>query len=168
MSGYRTGDALRFVDAEQPALGLMFDGRVAEDFKLRTGTWVHVGALRLKLLACADPLLQDVVLTGHDRDEVGALPFLNPATTAGLSPPELTKRLAGALARLAGESGGSSSLCVTRALVMTEHGAFGAAADAAHRMPALNARLRPCIRNGCTHVPRSASGQRGERGAAGD
>ena len=55
----------------------MFDGRVAEDFKLETGTWVSVGALRVKLIAAGDPLIRDAVITGHDRSEVGALVFLD-------------------------------------------------------------------------------------------
>ena len=52
---------------------------MAEDFKLTTGTWVHAGALRVKLIAAGDPIIQDAVITGHDRDEVGALVFLSPA-----------------------------------------------------------------------------------------
>ena len=80
---YRIGDALRFADPDDPAQGLVFDGRVAEDFKLSSGTWVHVGAVRIALLAAASPLLQDAVITGHDRDEVGALVFLNPRGREG-------------------------------------------------------------------------------------
>ena len=53
--------------------GLVFDGRVAEDFKLSTGTWVHVGGLRVAALAAAAPVLQDAVVTGHDRNFVGLL-----------------------------------------------------------------------------------------------
>jgi ABC-type antimicrobial peptide transport system permease subunit len=52
---------------------------VAEDFKLGTGTWVHVGALRVKLIAAGDPIIQDAVITGHDRSEIGALVFLSAA-----------------------------------------------------------------------------------------
>src|SRR5690349_10197444 len=76
---YKIGDAVKFADADDPAKGVVFDGRVAEDFKLSTGTWVHVGALRVKLIAAADPLIQDAVITGHDRAEVGALVFPSPA-----------------------------------------------------------------------------------------
>jgi feruloyl-CoA synthase len=74
---YRTGDALRFADAADANRGLLFDGRVAEDFKLSTGTWVNVGALRASLLAAFAPLIEDVVLTGLDRDWIGAILFLN-------------------------------------------------------------------------------------------
>jgi feruloyl-CoA synthase len=71
----KTGDAMRFVDPHHPELGLVFDGRLGEDFKLSTGTWVSVGALRLKAIAVLDPVAQDVVVTGHDRDEIGLLIF---------------------------------------------------------------------------------------------
>src|SRR5205823_7123134 len=70
---YRIGDAVKFADPDDPTKGIVFDGRVAEDFKLSTGTWVHVGAVRVKLIAAADPLIQDAVITGHDRAEIGAL-----------------------------------------------------------------------------------------------
>src|SRR5207249_11336592 len=62
---YRIGDAVKFADADDPAKGIVFDGRVAEDFKLTSGTWVHVGALRVKLIAAADPLIQDAVKIGR-------------------------------------------------------------------------------------------------------
>src|SRR3990172_1621004 len=77
---YRIGDAMKFADASNPVKGLLFDGRVVEDFKLATGTWVHVGALRMRMIAACDPLIPDAVITRHDRDEVGALLFLNPLT----------------------------------------------------------------------------------------
>jgi len=74
---YRMGDAGRFVDPERPEMGLLFDGRVAENFKLTSGTWVHVGPLRLAAIAAAQPLLSDAVITGHDRHEIGLLAFPN-------------------------------------------------------------------------------------------
>jgi feruloyl-CoA synthase len=70
---YRTGDAVQWVDAARPALGLRFDGRIAEDFKLSSGTFVNVGPLRARIIAAGYPLVQDVVVTGIDRDDVGAL-----------------------------------------------------------------------------------------------
>ena len=70
---YRIGDALRFVDEADPEKGLLFDGRVAEDFKLKTGTWVSVGPLRGRFISHFAPLVRDVVIAGHDRDEIGAL-----------------------------------------------------------------------------------------------
>jgi feruloyl-CoA synthase len=74
---FKTGDAMRFVDPARPELGLLFDGRLGEDFKLSTGTWVSVGALRLRAIAALEPVAQDVVVTGHDRDEIGLLIFPN-------------------------------------------------------------------------------------------
>ena len=103
---YRIGDAVKFADADEPSKGIVFDGRVAEDFKLTTGTWVNVGAIRVKLIAAADPLIQDAVITGHDRDEIGALVFLSPAAKT-VDAAELRTRLRGALAKLA--AGGSST-----------------------------------------------------------
>lgn len=78
---YKIGDAVKFYNPEKPEQGLVFDGRIAEDFKLMTGTWVSVGTLRTKVIAAASPLLQDAVIAGHDRDEVCILAWLN-ATAA--------------------------------------------------------------------------------------
>lgn len=72
---YKTGDALKFVDPTDPNAGMVFDGRIAEDFKLNTGTWVNVGVLRAKFIAAGNGLIQDVVITGHDEDFVGAIVF---------------------------------------------------------------------------------------------
>ena len=112
---YRIGDAVKFADSADPAKGIVFDGRVAEDFKLSTGTWVHVGAVRVQLIAAADPLIQDAVITGHDRDEVGAMVFLSPAAKE-LSPEVVRTRLAAVLHKMQG----GSSLHPRRLLVMTE------------------------------------------------
>jgi feruloyl-CoA synthase len=70
---YKLGDALKFEDPADPARGLLFDGRLAEDFKLATGTWVSAGPLRAAFIAHFAPLVRDVVLAGADRDEVAAL-----------------------------------------------------------------------------------------------
>jgi len=72
---YRTGDAVRWIDPARPQRGLMFDGRTAEDFKLSSGTFVSVGPLRAKIVLAGDPCVQDAVLTGINRNEVGALLF---------------------------------------------------------------------------------------------
>src|SRR5215470_9210599 len=76
---YRPGDAVRFADLTDPAKGLLFDGRLAEDFKLATGTWVHVGVLRVGVLAAASPALQDAVVAGENRGFIGLLAWPNPA-----------------------------------------------------------------------------------------
>ncbi|HSA90482.1 MAG TPA: feruloyl-CoA synthase [Burkholderiales bacterium] len=114
---YRIGDAVKFADPADPSKGIVFDGRVAEDFKLSTGTWVHAGAVRVKLIAAADPLIQDAVITGHDRTEVGALVFLSPGTK-DMSPDAISSRLSTVLAQLAQEGG--SSMVPRRLLVMSE------------------------------------------------
>jgi len=74
---YRTGDAGKLEDPDDPNQGLVFDGRVVEDFKLLTGTFVSVGNLRVKALAAASPLLMDAVVCGEARDHVGLLAWLN-------------------------------------------------------------------------------------------
>ena len=74
---YRTGDAAKLEDPDDPNRGVVFDGRVVEDFKLLTGTFVSVGNLRVRALAAASPLLMDAVVCGHDRDYVGLLAWLN-------------------------------------------------------------------------------------------
>jgi feruloyl-CoA synthase len=111
---YRIGDAMRFADRAAPEKGLVFDGRVAEDFKLSTGTWVHVGAVRVKLIAAGDPLIQDAVITGHDRNEIGALVFLSPAA----KDVDVQSKLKDALRKLSAEGG--SSTHPVRLMVMSE------------------------------------------------
>jgi feruloyl-CoA synthase len=80
---YRIGDAVVFADSDRPELGLFFDGRVAEDFKLNSGTWVNVGTLRVAGIAALAPLAQDIVVTGHGGDEVRFLVFPNIAACRG-------------------------------------------------------------------------------------
>lgn len=82
---YRIGDAGRLVDAARPEAGVVFDGRVSEDFKLSSGSWVSVGTLRLDLVSRLAPLVQDIVVAGHDRAEIGLLVF---ASQAGMQQPE--------------------------------------------------------------------------------
>ena len=115
---YRTGDAVALADPADPNAGLLFRGRIAEDFKLATGTFVRVGALRAAVLSAA-PILADLVITGENRSCVGALAWLNAAEAGKLlgAPPEPTgdlvihdelhKRLAQALAEHNAAAGGS-------------------------------------------------------------
>jgi feruloyl-CoA synthase len=70
-----SGDALKFVDDQKPELGLMFDGRIAEDFKLSSGTFVSVGPMRARMISEGAPYVQDVVITGINQDDIGALVF---------------------------------------------------------------------------------------------
>ena len=69
------GDAVVFANFADPAQGLVFDGRMAENFKLSSGTWVNVGQLRTTVIAACAPAVEDVVIAGHDSDEVGILVF---------------------------------------------------------------------------------------------
>jgi feruloyl-CoA synthase len=82
---YLIGDAVKFADAAHPELGLFFDGRVAEDFKLTSGTWVSVGTLRVAGIAALAPLAQDIVVTGHGGDHVRFLVFPNFAACRALA-----------------------------------------------------------------------------------
>jgi feruloyl-CoA synthase len=110
---YRIGDAVKLADPSDPAKGIVFDGRVAEDFKLATGTWVHVGALRMRLITAGDPVIQDAVITGHDRDEIGALVFLSPAA----KDVDIHDKLAQILKSFSGEP---SSTRIARLMTMSE------------------------------------------------
>ncbi|WP_077036583.1 feruloyl-CoA synthase [Pelomonas sp. KK5] len=114
---YRIGDAGRLVDEAHPERGVMFDGRVAEDFKLATGTWVSVGTLRVRLCSALSPLAQDVVLTGHDRNELGALVFLSAAGLA-LPPEQRRDRVRAALQAFAADGEGGSASHPVRALLL--------------------------------------------------
>jgi feruloyl-CoA synthase len=129
---YRLGDAMQFVDPADPRKGLVFDGRLAEDFKLSTGTWVSVGPLRTRLLQQAAGYAQDIVITGHDRPSVGALIFPNLAACrelAGLDGdavpanivqhPRVVDHFRRVLADLAARSTGSSTFAA-RAMLMDE------------------------------------------------
>jgi feruloyl-CoA synthase len=83
---YCLGDALQFVDPSDPGKGFIFDGRIAEDFKLATGTWVSVGPLRAKFLGSCAPYLRDIVFAGHDGPYVAALIFPNVEACRKLCP----------------------------------------------------------------------------------
>lgn len=130
---YRIGDAVEFVDPEHPEKGLLFDGRVGEDFKLVTGTWVHVGSLRMQGIDALVPIAQDIVVTGHDRDEIGFLIFPNlpelrklsanlPADASVetvLRQPSVRAMVARGLAKLKKQGGGSSGYAA-RAMLLAE------------------------------------------------
>jgi len=70
-----TNDAIKFVDTQNPAAGVRFDGRITEDFKLLSGTWVQAAELRLQAMVALEGLIQDVVVTGADRSDVGLMIF---------------------------------------------------------------------------------------------
>jgi feruloyl-CoA synthase len=117
---YRIGDALRFVDPADLSRGFIFDGRVSEDFKLATGTWVDVGSMRSDVIAACAPLVRDVVLTGLDRNFIGALLFPNADACKALGDAAaVSAAVAARLGALACRATGSSNH-VARALVMAE------------------------------------------------
>jgi feruloyl-CoA synthase len=130
---YQIGDALKFEDPADPAKGLLFDGRLAEDFKLATGTWVSVGPLRAAFIAHCAPLVRDVVLAGADRDEVAALVFpdldacrklapdlaADAAAAAVLADPHVIAEFIRRLAALAEPSRGASGR-ICRAMLLAE------------------------------------------------
>ncbi|MGJ7506496.1 AMP-binding protein [Variovorax sp. GT1P44] len=126
----RTGDAVTRIDPDDPLKGLAFAGRVAEEFKLLSGTWVSVGSLRQRVIDALAPYVSDAVLTGHDRAYVGALLFMNERAVrrdfpdaSGLAREDLVRhgplvrRLAAQLERLQG----GSSMRVIRAVLQSEY-----------------------------------------------
>ena len=128
---YKLGDALKFADPDDPGKGLLFDGRIAEDFKLSTGTWVSVGPLRARFIDYFAPLVRDVVFAGADRDDIGALVFpdieacrrlagLDAKATADdvVSAPAVRAKFAELLRTFA--AGQGSSMRVMRLILMAE------------------------------------------------
>ena len=113
---YRIGDAGFLADPDRPERGVIFHGRVAEDFKLASGTWVSVGTLRVELVSRLAPLVQDIVVTGHDRSEVGLLVFAS-AQAAARPRDALHAALRGVMRALR-DAGAGSSQCPVRALVL--------------------------------------------------
>ena len=130
---YKIGDALKFADPADPGKGFLFDGRIAEDFKLSTGTWVSVGPLRARFIDAFAPYVRDVVFAGPDRDDIVALVFpdveacrkLAPEHAADAAPAAILDdvrvrlKFAGLLQALAASSPGSSTR-VVRATLMAE------------------------------------------------
>jgi len=130
---YRLGDTFKFADPADPKQGLLFDGRVAEDFKLSTGTWVSVGPLRAQFVNAGAPYVRDVVFAGRDRDDITALVFpdieacrrLGPHKAADAPAAEIVERFevrmhfAALLTKLARASTGSSNR-IARIVLCTE------------------------------------------------
>ncbi|MDG2033266.1 MAG: feruloyl-CoA synthase, partial [Rhodospirillales bacterium] len=130
---YRIGDAARFEDPTDPKKGIVFDGRVSENFKLSSGTWVFVGGLRTHVVSAAATIIQDVAITGHDKNALGILVFPNVAGCRGLcagiaddapladvlASPEVREALKDALETYNLEHP-SSSTRIARALLLTE------------------------------------------------
>jgi feruloyl-CoA synthase len=132
--GYlKTGDAVTLLDPNDAAKGIVFDGRIAEDFKLLTGTWVSVGPLKTRIVLHFAPYVRDLVMTGADRDELGALFFADGAACRALCPdlptsapeievlrhPAVRSRFADLLTELAKEATGSATR-VVRGMILEE------------------------------------------------
>ena len=112
---YQIGDAGKLVNEADPSQGVAFNGRVAEDFKLSSGTWVSVGTLRPRIVSAMAPHVADVVIAGHDRVDIGLLVFPTPQAKA-LPPGALRSHVLEAMGRLQAEGGGSSQ-CPVRAII---------------------------------------------------
>src|SRR5216683_249509 len=128
---YRPGDAARLADPADPARGIVFDGRIGENFKLGSGTWVSTGALRIAVIAAGAPVIEDAVIAGHDRDEIALLIFPSLAGCRGLcshmpvdaplkmliAESAVREALSAGLARHNAQAGGSSHR-IARALLL--------------------------------------------------
>ncbi len=129
---YKIGDALKFADPDDPGKGLLFDGRIAEDYKLSTGTWVSVGPLRARFIDHFAPYARDVVFAGADRDDIAVLVFpdieacrklaglgADAAPAAIVASPKVREEFKSLLQTLAAISPGSSTR-VERAILMAD------------------------------------------------
>ena len=128
---YRPGDAARLADPADPARGIVFDGRIGENFKLGSGTWVSTGALRIAVIAAGAPVIEDAVIAGHNRDEIALLIFPSLAGCRGLcshmpvdaplkmliAESAVREALSAGLARHNAQAGGSSHR-IARALLL--------------------------------------------------
>jgi len=110
-----TGDAVKLADAADPNAGLVFDGRVGEDFKLSTGTWVNVGVLRPQIVSATAPIVSDCVVTGHGRDRLGLLVWLAPGQTDSA---ETRERLKSLLTKHNKANANTSSTRIRRAVIL--------------------------------------------------
>ena len=125
-----TGDAMQFIDKTDMNKGMKFDGRISEDFKLLTGTWVRAAQLRIEMLACLAPLAADLVITGADKHQIGVMVFPdvtelkregfdltedNGAYRCDLLQGEIQRRLAERAREISG-----SSTQISRAIVLSE------------------------------------------------
>jgi len=141
---YRLGDAARFVDADRPALGLMFDGRLVENFKLATGAFVTAGALRLAALSAIGGAVLDAVVCGEGQAGVGLMLFANPAARARLGEEGLRREVRAGLERLNASAKGVGGK-VLRAMVLPEgpDAASGEITDKGYLNQALARNRRP-------------------------
>jgi len=141
---YRLGDAARFVDAERPTLGLMFDGRLVENFKLATGAFVTAGALRLSALSSIGGVVLDAVVCGEGREGVGLMLFANPTARARLGEDGLRREVRAGLERLNASAKGVGGK-VLRAMILPDgpDAASGEITDKGYLNQALARNRRP-------------------------
>lgn len=130
---YRTGDAVAFVDTQDMSRGLRFDSRIVEDFKLLSGTFVAVGAVRANVVSALSPYATDIVVTGENRSYIGALVWLNVAACQRLLPEDERNVSAEALVKMPvirnaitekllsyNKDNPASSTRIERAIILTE------------------------------------------------
>ena len=155
---FKTGDVIAPKDHADLSQGFVFQGRLTEDFKLSTGTWVRVGWLRARLLAALGQVVQDVVITAPDRDFVGALIFPNLAVSRALAAADVRRRIADGLTQF-NRVNVTSSTTIGRAMLLdvppsidameiTDKGSLNQKAVLAHRssqVEALYAATGPSI-----------------------
>lgn len=128
---YRSGDAGRLVDPENPVAGFAYDGRISENFKLSTGSWVFAGGLRVRAIAAGAPIVEDVVIAAPDRDEVALLVFPSLMGCRTVAPghddagldelvalPEIRACIKAMLRKLAEDHEGANR--IRRAIILTE------------------------------------------------
>ena len=113
---YKSGDAARFLDPSDAQKGLVFDGRIAEDFKLSSGTWVSVGPLRARIIAAGTPWIQDAVIAGHDRRELAALIIPRAGTP---NTPDLRDACRQVIDKVLASGTGASTV-IARAVLLTD------------------------------------------------
>ena len=183
---FRTGDAVRFADPERPELGLVFDGRIAEDFKLGSGTFVSVRPMRARIISEGAPYVQDAVITGMNRDEVGVMVFPRLDTCRPLSGLEVGARVqdilnappvrdlfAELLARLNEDATGSATFIARLCLLatppsldfgeITDKGSINQRAVLLHRAALVDALHAPGTENPDVIYAEDRTGKKGQK-----
>ncbi len=113
---FKTGDAVDLANPDDPNAGLRFDGRIGEDFKLTTGTWVNVGLLRPAIVSATSPLVLDCVITGHEQSSLGLLVWLAPGQ---IDDAETRKKLRLALIEHNSANANTSSTRIRRVIILS-------------------------------------------------
>ncbi|GLU43952.1 feruloyl-CoA synthase [Allomuricauda sp. NBRC 101325] len=168
---YKTGDALKMVDENEPNKGMLFDGRISEDFKLDTGTWVRVGVMRSRLIKAGNGIIRDAVIAGHDESYISAIIILDQhlcekrigdSTKTNIKSlakhPLVIEEVQQALNQLGFESTGSST-CIVKAIIadfeldmdkgeVTDKGSINQRAVLTHRRELVEHLYAPQTMNG--------------------